>query len=162
MITQTEVRRLFDYRDGVLYWRVSPATNVFPGGIAGCAKSGGYWHIRIRRRLYKAHRLIFLWHHGWLPAQVDHIKGKSNHVENLRAATGSQNQYNRGLNANNASGVKGVYWDKSRGKWYAQCTVNRTNHRLGRFADLADAESAVRKFRELHHGEFANHGDGCV
>ncbi len=71
--------------------------------------------------------------------------------ENLRAATRSQNGANRGANANNKSGYKGVSFDKRTGKWLAQLQVQGRKVWLGRFptpetAHEAYATAAKREF----------------
>ena len=159
-MTQDEVKRLFEYRDGALYWKVR-RSGVNTGDQAGClSSSDGYWRIRANSRLYQAHRLIFLWHHGYLPSEVDHVNNirDDNRIENLRAATTSQNAQNTGLTSRNTSGVKGVNWDTQHGKWQARCCLNGVTYHLGLFKAINDAESVVIKFRENLHGKFANHG----
>jgi len=160
IISQDEARALFEYRDGVLYWRQSINRSVPTGAIAGALRSEGYRQVSIRRRMYRAHRIIFLMHHGYLPPEVDHINENKNdsRIENLRAATRRQNANNVGVRKDNTSGVKGVCWAKREQKWRAQCRVNGKRYHIGYYADIKDAQIAVRKFRELHHGEFVNHG----
>ena len=160
-ITQEEIRRAFSYRNGWLYWRVFPHKNsrVVPGDRAGCAGGHGYWIVILKGKKYRAHRAIYLWHHGWMPAQIDHINGNSldNRIENLRPATPRQNQCNMKLSRANTSGVKGVSWAQNRQKWLAQCRVNGKPKFIGYYNTLQTAKIAVRKFRELHHKEFARH-----
>jgi len=79
----------------------------------------------------------------------------NNQRKNLRAATNSQNQHNRGCNKNNTSGVKGVVFDKSRGKYRAQIMVEGKCHNLGRFDTVAEAAAVVQHKREELVGEFA-------
>ena len=43
------------------------------------------------------------------------------------------------MNKNNTSGVKGVCWDKSKGRWNANISVNRKNKNLGCFDDFLEA-----------------------
>jgi len=47
-LTQNEVRSLFDYREGKLYWKVSRSACVKVGSRAGYQhKENGYWIIGI-------------------------------------------------------------------------------------------------------------------
>ena len=147
------LRELFDYRDGVLYWKRSPRNGIPTGAAAGYKAKNGYTQICVRRVSYYAHRLIFLWHHGVMPVEVDHIKGSSDRVENLRAATHRQNLFNVGLRSHNTSGYKGVFLDKRRGVWYAR--VGKQH--IGYFDTAKDADKAARAAREKIHGEFARH-----
>lgn len=88
---------------------------------------------------------------------VDHINGNGldNRRFNLRLCTPAQNQYNRGICANNTSGFKGVYWVKGHEKWQAQIHVNGKHYHLG-FFDTAEAAAYAYDTAALElHGEFA-------
>ena len=157
-ITQAKVVELFDYLEGRLYWRAnSGATKA--GKLAGHVKSNGYTSIRIHNREYKAHRIIYLLHHGLLPEYVDHIDGNrsNNKIKNLRPATTSQNNWNSKRPCKNTSGLKGVCWYRRYQKWFARVQINGRQLHLGYFKNVEDAEAAVRNARELHHGEYAKH-----
>lgn len=158
-ITYQDVFARFDYRnDGQLIWRKIPTAAKKKGGVAGCLRKDGRVVIRFGDKLYWAHRLIYLWHHGWLPDEVDHHKGLSNQIDNLRAATHLQNMHNVGKLRTNTSGAKGVSWHKASRKWHARCYVNGHCNSVGYFDTVPEADAAVRKFREEHHGAFHNHG----
>jgi len=159
-MNKDQIHQLFIYEDGALRWRDSVSPRACAGDIAGTLANTGYVVIGVDSKRYLAHRLVFLLHHGYMPQEVDHIDGDraNNRIENLRAATRKQNQYNAALRTSNTSGVKGVYWYKQTSKWAAQCKVNGKLFPLGYFTDMHDAANAVAAFRELHHGEYANHG----
>ena len=165
-LTVDLLNHLFEYdkETGNLIWKIKPSSrghSVKAGDIAGTLKSHGYLCVGINYNSYRAHRLIFLMHKGYLPKTVDHINGDKldNRIENLRAATVGQNQHNRKTNANNTSGYKGVCWNKAQKKWVARITLERKNIHLGYFANVEEASEVVRKAREELHGSFANHGD---
>lgn len=61
---------------------------------------------------------------------------------NLRVVTRSQNMHNRPKQANNTSGLKGVSWDESRGRWRATIQVDGRAFFLGRFATKREAADA--------------------
>ena len=86
---------------------------------------------------------------------IDHINGDKldNRIENLRAATHSQNCMNRCQRSDNKSGVKGVRLKK--GKWYGSIVLNGKTHSAGYFTEKEDAAAAVDKLRKELHGEFA-------
>ena len=165
-LTVDLLNHLFEYdkETGNLIWKIKPSSrghHVKAGDIAGTLKSHGYLCVGINYNSYRAHRLIFLMHKGYLPKTIDHINGDKldNRIENLRAATVGQNQHNRKTNANNTSGYKGVSWNKAQKKWTARITLERKNIHLGYFANVEEAAEVVRKAREELHGSFANHGD---
>ena len=54
--------------------------------------------------------------------------------------------------SNNTSGVRGVVWVPSRGRWRAQIKFRGHNVFLGEWRDLADAASARREAEELLWG----------
>jgi len=155
-IEQDLVRELFDYRDGALYRKI-PSRNTRK---TGAVNSTGRRQISINKKIYKEHRLIFLWHHGWMPFEVDHIDGNplNNKIENLRAATHSQNVANTLCRADNTSGEKGVWWDERRSK-YVVYTYKDGKRLYGTPAYTEHFDKAVVAARELRvriHGEFAN------
>ncbi len=63
--------------------------------------------------------------------EVDHINRNTldNRRENLRVVTRSINATNRVM-SNNKSGVRGVVWDKSKGKWQAFGAINKKRRTL--------------------------------
>lgn len=67
----------------------------------------------------------------------------------------------RGIQKNNKSGVRGVFWDKRKGKWCAQIKFQGKNHFLGYFDELEDAAKARRKAEEeLFDPILKRHSDG--
>ena len=157
-ITQERVRELFDYReDGALVWKVKKARHINIGDVAGHATERGYVEVRFDRRPCLAHRIVFLWHHGWLPVQVDHRDANkaNNRIDNLRPATQPQNEWNKAAPASNTSGFKGVHWHAPSQTWHARISVERTRRHLGAFASPEDAHAAYVEAALKYHGEFA-------
>lgn len=74
---------------------------------------------------------------------------------NLRLATRSQNNANRGLNSNNTSGYKGVMFHKQTQKWKAFIKIDRKQIHLGLFHDPKDAALAYDRAAQSLFGEFA-------
>ena len=157
--TQQSVLELFDYCDGNLYWKVKSSTKIAIGDKAGTVKANGYRQISIKGWLYLAHRLIYLMHHGHLPWCVDHIDGdpSNNRIENLRAATLSQNMTNRPKNCDNTSGFKNVYKSKNGKKWIVVMKVNGKQQYFGTYDDIELADLVATEARAKHHKEFARH-----
>lgn len=87
---------------------------------------------------------------------VDHIYHNNfdSRKEFLRIVTKSQNQWNRGLNFNNTSGVTGVYWQNQNEKWYAQIMVKNKSIYLGTFDDFDEAVQARKDAEIKYFGEY--------
>lgn len=137
----SRVRELFAYdgRTGILTRRVR-VSSAKAGAIAGNS-NGKYLQLTVDGVSYLAHRIIWLHVHGrWPDRFIDHINGDGmdNRLENLRLATMSENLQNVGIRKSNTSGFPGVSWDKARGRWKAQITLNCRNFVIGRF-DHAEA-----------------------
>lgn len=159
-MTQDEALSLFSYRDGSLYWRKAPGFHrSLDGTLAGTISKRGYVHIQYKRKLYKAHQIVWLMFHGRIPALIDHINGllTDNRLGNLRIATTVQNQQNARIRTDNSSGVKNVCWHKQH-KWAVELSVNKKIKRLGYFEDLELADLVAIEARNKYHGDFANHG----
>ena len=162
MITQQRLHELFEYReDGNLIWKMNIQSMARKGNVAGSTDYHGYTRISIDCKKYLLHRLIFLYHKGYLThgLQIDHIDGnqRNNRIDNLREVTGSQNMYNSKIRSNNKSGVKGVYWNKATRKWYPQIKVNGKYVLRGYYDTIEEAAAAIEKARNEYHGEYARH-----
>ena len=137
-----EVENNFIYRDGGLFRRST--------GKRGYKRPDGYVYVSMSGKAYGEHRLVFLLFNGFMPEQVDHINGNrsDNRIENLRAASHSQNCMNR---KNRGSASKGCYWQPKRNKWIAQIGFNGKRITIGYFDTLEDAAMAyANKSKELH------------
>ena len=170
-LTQEEARRLFEYKDGALYWKERPRSDFKTdlawkqwnpkhiGKLAGCW-SGHHVTVGINNKNHPIARVIFVWHHGFLPEIVDHAdcNPMNNDISNLRAATKAENQRNAGMYAHNTSGFKGVVFNKRAKKWNAQIKIFGKNKYLGTFPNKEIAAEFVQLAREMVHGNFANHG----
>lgn len=142
MLDQEKVRDLFEYRDGILYWKIKPANNAEIGSVAGSIQSNGYCYISIDSKLYRRSRLVFLYHHGYIPEyNIDHKNRRKldDRIENLREVTQQCNSRNTGNFSNNISGVKGVSWCKRYEKWHSQIGLNKKRYNLGYYDDFDEA-----------------------
>jgi hypothetical protein len=165
VLTQAYVRSRLEYHeDGTFTWRRSPLmpnnwNSRCAGKRAGSFNkhSRGEWLIGIDTINYGFHRVVFLYHHGYMPDEVDHIdlNRSNNRIENLREANRNQNNFNKTKQSNNTSGHKGVRWRKDRAHWVAGITANGVSHYLGSFATKELAIEAYEKAAKELHGEFA-------
>ena len=153
MITQSYLLKLFDtYEDGSLYWKKYHRK-------CNRQSSSGYLNVDIDGKTYKVHRIIFMMHHGYMPEYIDHINGNKldNRIENLRKATKEQNGWNRGIQKNNKSGIKGVSWNSQSKKWRVQLRHDGKVKYIGQFEDLELAELVATETRNKFHGDYARH-----
>ena len=102
IISQEYLREIFDYKDGQLIWKL-PRSKIQVGQKTGHLNFHGYLNTKLDGKNYRTHRLIFMWHYGYLPKQIDHINGikDDNRIENLREVSDSENSYNQNLKSNN-------------------------------------------------------------
>lgn len=155
MITQARVQELFklNLRTGHLVRRFK--RGKAEAGTHSTAKDrDGYLVLGIDGKLYRAHRIVWLYVHGeFPPADIDHINGAKddNRPKNLRAVTRSQNKQNQGPTKNNKSGFKGVYRSHDGKYWNASICHKRENHFLGQFKLLKDAATAYAVAAGVFH-----------
>jgi hypothetical protein len=153
------IQQNFRYENGVLY-RITKRGGQKIGDKTGWlthCNGRPYWKVSVNSKTKYVHHLVFLMHHGFLPKYIDHIDGDStnNRIENLRAATQSQNAGNSVIRKNNTSGYKGVTYRKDTGKWQAAVMVNRKHIHLGSYVTKEDAYEAYKVGAAKYFGEFA-------
>ena len=157
-LSKDRLHELYEYKDGNFHRKFS-ARGVHAGVISNYKIDSGYHKIMVEGKRYFLHRLVFLYHHGYIPKVIDHINGDKcdNRIENLREVTNSQNRMNIGITKANKSGVKNVFWFKPTECWKVQ-----VKHAAGVFTkyikDLELAELVAYEARNRFHGKFANHG----
>jgi len=150
---------ILEIKDGLLYNKITRNSRSIKGELAG-AKSKKYCIITLNSKAYLVHRVIYYMAHGHCPDFVDHIDNniQNNHIDNLRPATRSENQWNKSLNKKNTSGVKGLSWAKKQNKWLACIRYKGKNKNLGYFESKELGAEFLELARELLHGSYANHG----
>jgi hypothetical protein len=154
--SKDDLNAIFEYKDGMLFWKTKAKRSpINIGDRAGSPLAGGYRRICIKYGEYREHRIIFMMHHGYCPNLIDHIDRdtQNNRIENLRALSGTHNQYNRGAPSNNKSGVKGVFLCKKTNKWATYIGHLDKRIWLGYFDKKEDAADAYQhKFNEISRG----------
>lgn len=159
MITQKELKEELHYNPdtGVFTWLKHKGDYKRVGQEAG-GLDDGYRRIAINGRIYRAHRLAFLYMEGSFPPHmVDHINDNKsdNRYCNLRKATNSQNQRSRAGCINSVSGYKGVSPIKSTGRWRAVIQTSGKRKHIGVYTCKHEAASAYNEAAVELHGEFA-------
>ena len=150
MLTQERLKELFDYdqKTGNLIRKANIGKK-----IAGSIRENGYLVVTVDRKSYPVHRLIWLWHHGFITkSDLDHINNDraDNRIENLREATRSENMQNeKRARSTNKIGLLGV--SKNNGRWRAQIWLNYKKTHIGYFDTPEEAHTAyLAKKKELH------------
>ena len=119
---------------------------MWEGALQGNKKYGRFYY---QGRSQGAHRVSYLLEYGSIPEglEIDHFMCFNTlcvNPKHLQTATRKQNTENRsGPYKNSKSGVRGVCWDKSKGRWVATVRHNDKHVHVGRFDDIKEAEAAV-------------------
>jgi hypothetical protein len=142
---------IFDHETGIV-------TRTYTKGRirndVGHVNGNGYKIIRVDKKMYQLHRLIWEDAHGPIAEGlcIDHIDGDklNNRLSNLRLVTHKQNMENlHKANKTNQCGVKGV--GAYRGKYRARIRSNNQPYELGIFATIELAQQAyIMAARRLH------------
>lgn len=133
------------------------------GEVAGWVNGDGYLNIKIFGKIYKAHRLAWLYVYGeWPSLFIDHINRckTDNRIQNLRDVERSENGRNRGEPSNNVSGRSGVHWVERNRRWCARVAKHGKRFYLGYFEQKEDAIRARDEWWERNPVESRKPGNG--
>jgi hypothetical protein len=146
-LTAERARELLDYDPvtGVLRkrnrqtgaWRVVQSIN-----------KDGYFSVRLDRKTYIAHRVIFLMMTGrWPDPGTDHINREKtdNRWVNLREVSAAENNRNRGHVGRLP--VANVYQAANSGRFAARAVIDGRKQRLGTYDTAEQAAEAIRRRR---------------
>lgn len=156
MITSEELRQVLSYdkNTGVFIWSKNMGGFAKAGSIAGATDSKGYRQIRVKKKLYLAHRLAWLYVHGKFPdLHLDHIdrNPQNNAISNLRECSRFENHQNMSLRRNSTSGFTGVCYEARFKKWTAHISFNGKTIVVGRFKTKELAiEARIKAKKEIH------------
>lgn len=140
-----ELHRLFRYdrETGKLYWKISNTNGIKVGDEAGCLLPQGYIRVKIQRKSYLIHRIIYkMCHKVESPTYLDHINEikSDNRLENLR-------EIGHGHNVRRSANGKGIYVEHGQKKKYrAMLEINGKKHYIGRFYTYEEARQKVVDF----------------
>lgn len=160
MITQKQLKEILNYdpETGLFTWKITRGRAV-SGNVAGTLnKQSGYVNIKTGGHVYKAHRLAFLYVHGYIPDEVGHDNQvcSDNRILNLVDLSHAENMRNKKVYKNNKSGVPGVTWHKKIKQWQVHIRVNDKSIHLGYFKELDEAIE-VRNKAKVDHNFHINH-----
>lgn len=133
-LTAERLRDVLDYNPetGVFTWRLR-TRKTKPGQRAGYVAPHGYVFIQVDGHMYTAHRLAWLYVHGNWPAfNIDHFNGvrADNRINNLRDVPQALNVQNTTMaRRDSKTGVRGVFWDRSREKFVVAVKANGRSFR---------------------------------
>lgn len=152
-LTANELYELFHYdKYSGIFTRKTNRKNAPLGSKAGSLhKHLGYVQIRVKSKLYLAHRLAWLYVTGeWPRFQIDHINGNrsDNRIDNLRDVTVQENARNRQKTLAK-TGLLGVV--KSGSGFKATIGVSGKNVYLGTFQSQLDAHKAYLNAKKIYH-----------
>jgi hypothetical protein len=175
-ITAAQLRAILDYNPetGVFRWRAR-TPDMFSGAknpsracaiwnakyaeaVSGSASSGQWVAIPVNGKFMRAHRIAWVLSYGFeTEFLIDHINRNplDNRLCNLREATPSQNQRNRGMDPRNKSGFKGVSMCRHTQRWRVTLSLNRKQIHVGRFDCLEKAVEAYQEAAAKYHGVYS-------
>ena len=158
-ITRDQVRELFTEIDGKLIRRTNVANQKTIGVTAGCYTES-HPKVKINDVPYGINRVVFLYHHGYLPDCVINIDGNlhNNKIENLKPAEFAEKSWTSKMLNKTKSGVKGVTLIASTGKWQARVMRNGKRLSVCGFNTIDEASAMAESMRDNLHNEFACHG----
>ena len=157
MITASRLKELIEYcpNTGLMIWKKdnSNPNRIKAGSFVGTVTKKGYVNVQIDKKMYKAHRLAWLYVYGEMPSkQIDHINGvrSDNRISNLREANNLQNSHNR-RKPNNVSttGFLGVV--KKKDRFQSRINVNGKRFHLGCFDTAEEAYAAYVSAKRIYH-----------
>lgn len=161
---------LYEPLTGSLIWRERPRNHFdttrgwntrntrYAGKPAGSICNRKYaTHVTgLDYRLRATSRIIFKLMTGRDPIEVDHIDKNATNLKwsNMRECNRSQNNMNKRAHTDSTTGLKGVSYDKNRGKYEARIAVNKKQIHLGRFSTAEEAYVVYCEAAQRLHKDF--------
>lgn len=149
----------YDQLSGIWTWLVEADLKTNIGDTAGSVCPDGYLVIGINNKIYRAHRLAWLYMTGeWPEFELDHENRIRNDCRwvNIREASRQQNMRNATVKSNNKSGIKGIR--RRHNKWESRIKVNGKAIALGSFSSAEEAHLAYLNAANFYFGKFATSG----
>lgn len=138
----------FEYTNGNLVRVKTAAPNAKVGDVVGSLdQSTGYLKATIDKKQYYVHRLIWMYHYGYIDSDVllDHKDRDklNNDINNLRIVTKQENGFN--------TDAKGYYFHKEKRKYKAQIMLSGKQIHIGYYDTEGKARRAYKKAKQQHH-----------
>lgn len=148
-LSQAELLEIVDYdaETGVMRWRKNRG-RVRAGEEVGSRDVAGYIQVQIKGKMYRVHRLVWLYTHGeWPKGMIDHINRvkDDNRLSNLRDVSARENVLNTKPGTN-------VSWREKEKKWFVSRSINDKTVYLGLFREWHDA---------VYHAYYTNNPRLC-
>jgi len=99
----------------------------------------GYATMHINNKPIRLHVFLLGKKQGFVTDHINYRNRLDNRRENLRFVNRRQNNINKGLQNNNKSGFKGVFWYKRGKKWEVSIGINCKTTHIGSFKSLHQA-----------------------
>ncbi len=161
MLTQDRLKEVLHYdpETGIFSWKERLVKFRHAGKQCSATNNRGYIVIGIDGFVYLAHRIAWIYMHGYLPKFIDHKNRdrKDNRICNLRIASRTENNRNKKIHSNNSSGFNGVYFRKDTKRWEAYICSSSRKISLGCFDEIEDAVAA-RVRANFEYGYSDGHG----
>lgn len=137
----------YDPNTGDFRWKINRGNQVSAGQLAG-TKSNGYVAISIDAKLYRAHRLAFMFMLGRMPLpdlDVDHIdRDRSNNAwANLREVSRAKNLRNMTAPEHKPPNV-----NRRGNRWQVTFSVENKTKYFGMYPTIEEAVEVAERVRE--------------
>jgi len=108
------------------------------------------------KKKFPTHKLVYLYHHGYIPDIIDHINGDylDNRLENLQELNLQLNTSKASMFSHNSSGYRGVRYRKRDNKWIVNIKVDGKGYYVGQYKDLEYAAEVYNYVSKKIFGEY--------
>jgi len=144
---------VYDKKTGILSWRNNRRRGIKANSEAGWVCADGYRAVRLQRKSFLVHRIIWLYVHGSFPqGQIDHINGNrlDNRLGNLRDVSFAENRLNK--KRHREGRLHGCSFNKLQQKWLAQIVINKKIVYLGGYNTEQEAHLIYKQTFEEWFG----------
>jgi len=152
MITQKRLHELLNYNEATgVFTRKTSKKGSPAGAVVGSRENTGYLKMSIDGKIYRAHRIAWIYFYGEIPGVIDHIDGdrSNNAIQNLRNVDQKTNMENKRMFKRHLAGAH-----RCRDKWRTSITVDRKTVHIGVFDTAEQASAAYIDAKRKYHKGF--------